>query len=118
MVDQGMTLHEASEILRREYLSERLTWASYGWFDLNLFKLECQRKGVPYPFSDEHINVATAFTEAFQLKRRRGMARALRKLGIEMTGTHHRGDDDAWNTAAILWRIFQEQAKSKQEPPG
>lgn len=117
MVDQGMNLQDACEILRTEYQSEDLTWASYGMFDLNLFQRECQRKQVRYPYSDDHINVMQAFADAFHVKRR-GMARALKMLKTELAGTHHRGDDDAWNIAAILWRTLQEQAKQTAGQPG
>ena len=31
-----------------------------------------------------------------------GMAAALKKIGLELEGTQHRGDDDAYNIARIL----------------
>ena len=36
-----------------------------------------------------------------------GMAQALEMLGFPLLGTHHRGDDDAWNIAAILAELLK-----------
>jgi inhibitor of KinA sporulation pathway (predicted exonuclease) len=32
---------------------------------------------------------------------------ALKLWGLPMEGTHHRGHDDAWNIAAILWECLK-----------
>jgi inhibitor of KinA sporulation pathway (predicted exonuclease) len=34
------------------------------------------------------------------------MAQALEMLGLPLEGTHHRGDDDAWNIAGILANLL------------
>ena len=35
-----------------------------------------------------------------------GMSEAVSMLGAPLEGTHHRGDDDAWNIAGILSRLL------------
>jgi inhibitor of KinA sporulation pathway (predicted exonuclease) len=36
------------------------------------------------------------------LRKKLGMAKALRHVGLELQGTHHRGIDDARNIARLL----------------
>jgi len=101
-VDKGVSLKEACAILQTKYHSKQCTWASYGAYDRKQFKKECRNKGIEYPFNKEHINVKQLFTETLHLKRRVGMAGALKILEFPLEGTHHRGIDDAWNIAKIL----------------
>ena len=35
------------------------------------------------------------------------MSEALKRMGLALEGTHHRGDADAWNIAAILSRVLR-----------
>ena len=46
--------------------------------------------------------IKEAFSNALGTRKRFGMAGALRQLGLPLTGTHHRGIDDARNIARIL----------------
>jgi len=53
-----------------------------------------------------HLNLKRAFSAQQNLKKKLGMAGALRHVGLELTGTHHRGIDDARNIARLLpWCI-------------
>jgi len=36
-----------------------------------------------------------------------GLDEAYKYLGLTMEGTHHRGDDDAWNIASILCQLLK-----------
>lgn len=101
-VDQGISFGEACTILENQYHSKRRIWASYGNYDRQQFQRDCAASGVPYPFSDHHINVKALFAKTHGLRRRVGMARALKMLNLPLAGTHHRGHDDAWNIAHIL----------------
>lgn len=58
---EGIMLDDAFDILRAEYDSEELTWASYGNYDLNMLQNQARRFYVDYPLSDDHINVKTLF---------------------------------------------------------
>ena len=35
-----------------------------------------------------------------------GMVQAMQSLDLTLEGIHHRGDDDAWNTALLLAKIL------------
>lgn len=101
--NEGIMLEDAFDILRAEYDSEELTWASYGNYDLNMLKNQAQRFYIDYPLNDDHINVKTLFGEMHPTIRKSvGMHRALGELGLALEGTHHRGVDDAKNIAKIL----------------
>lgn len=101
-VDQGVSLARACAILQDKYISDRRIWASYGEFDKNQFVKQCEIRGIPYPFSNRHINVKTLFAVMYGLEREVGMVKALEILDFPLEGTHHRGGDDAWNIARIL----------------
>lgn len=109
MVEQdGFSLKEACEILADEYGSNKLTWASYGAYDKQMLKDQCIKFGVNYPMSAQHVNVKVFFAEHHQLGRGIGMAGALKMLNIPLTGTHHRGVDDARNIAKIMSHLLAE----------
>ena len=64
--------------------------------------VSCATGGAGYPFGSRHINVKERFATAFGLRRGVGMSRARTEAGLPLEGRHHRGDDDAWNIAAIV----------------
>lgn len=99
---EGMPFEAAIEILRTEYEASRYTWASYGAYDLKMLREQCLLRREQYPMSKHHINVKNFFARTKGLSRNPGMARALDMLGWKLEGTHHRGMDDARNTAKIL----------------
>jgi inhibitor of KinA sporulation pathway (predicted exonuclease) len=101
-VATGITFTEACEILRREYQSRDRVWASFGDYDRTMFQKQCDAAGVPYPFGPRHLNVKTLFAITRGLPHEIGMSEALGLMGAPLEGTHHRGDDDAWNIAGIL----------------
>lgn len=109
MLDQkGVLFEDAINQLVDEYNPDLYTWASYGQYDLNMLKKQCQSFGVAYPMCDEHINVKVWFAELFGLKKPTGMNGALHLLHIPLEGTHHRGIDDAKNIAKILHWCLQQ----------
>lgn len=99
---EGIDFEDALELLENEYDSLDCTWASYGAFDKNMTKRQCQRMELFYPFNRQHINVKELFSEVRGVRKRVGMKRALNILNIPLDGTHHRGVDDARNIAKIL----------------
>ena len=74
-------------------------FASWGWFDWNQLKVDCQRYNLKFPFV-EHIDLAKLFTRKYGKKR--GHRGAMKHLGIEPDGKHHRGLDDAINIAKMV----------------
>ncbi|MEA5469369.1 3'-5' exonuclease [Spirulina sp. 06S082] len=105
-VDTGISFADACLHLRKQYLSEKRVWASYGDYDRRMFAKQCQARGLRYPFGVRHLNVKTLLAIAKSLPREVGMARALEMLDLPLEGTHHRGHDDAWNIARILMKIL------------
>lgn len=103
--DNGMDFAEASSILKNEYQTEDRLWVSWGNYDRRMFIEQCQRRDIPYPFSDNHCNLKNLFANFYG--QRMGMETALKTIGQDLEGTHHRGDDDAWNIAVILAHLLQ-----------
>ncbi|MFJ5867613.1 exonuclease domain-containing protein [Streptomyces parvus] len=101
-VDAGRPFAEACRVLAAEHRTGLLPWASWGDYDRNQFTRQCRATGAEYPFGQRHTNAKAAFTASYGLRRRPGMAQALETAGLPLEGRHHRGDDDAWNIAALV----------------
>lgn len=86
-------------------------FCSWGNYDKNQFIQDCKYHNIPYPFTSEHINIKEKFSEYLGVSKRFGMAQALEHLGLDLTGTHHRGIDDARNIAAI-YKYIQTQTRN------
>ncbi|GAA3312867.1 3'-5' exonuclease [Nonomuraea dietziae] len=104
-VEKGLTFTEACRLLAAEHAAGRRPWASWGDYDRHQFTRQCQATGAPYPFGRRHTNVKAVFTEAYELRKRPGMAQALQVAGLPLEGRHHRGEDDAWNIAALTLHL-------------
>jgi inhibitor of KinA sporulation pathway (predicted exonuclease) len=106
-VDSGVLFDEACKTLRKQYRSEDRAWASYGDYDRAQFERQCKAFGVRYPFGRTHLNVKSFFALARALPHEVGMDEALKKAGLPLEGTHHRGGDDARNIAKILCDLLR-----------
>lgn len=98
--------------------ARNVTWASYGDYDRKMFDRQTwhtKAKGkwaAEYPFSPRHINVKNLCALMLGWDREVGMDEALKRLGLPLEGTHHRGSDDARNIAAILGALLGRGRKS------
>jgi inhibitor of KinA sporulation pathway (predicted exonuclease) len=101
-VAAGIPFAEACARLRREFRTQDRLWASFGDYDRKQFERQCLSAGVSSPFGPSHLNVKTLFALTRGLPHEVGLAQALEMSGLPLEGTHHRGDDDAWNIAALL----------------
>ncbi|MFG2381600.1 exonuclease domain-containing protein [Streptomyces avermitilis] len=101
-VETGVDFGEACRLLAAEHRAGVLPWASWGDYDRHQFTRQCRATGTPYPFGSRHINAKAAFTSAHGLRKRPGMAQALRIAGLPLEGRHHSGADDAWNIGALV----------------
>ncbi|GGT29694.1 DNA polymerase III [Streptomyces purpureus] len=101
-VDTGVSFAEACRTLAAEHRAGTRPWASWGDYDRRQFARQCRATGTPYPFGRRHTNAKAVFTDAHGLGKRPGMAQALRIAGLPLEGRHHRGEDDAWNIAALV----------------
>jgi inhibitor of KinA sporulation pathway (predicted exonuclease) len=106
VVETGIGFREGCLKLEDEYQTKKRVWASYGDFDRRQFERECRLKNIPYPFGSRHINVKTLFAIKHRLTEEIGIDKALALLGLELIGTHHRGVDDAYNAARILYTLI------------
>ncbi|MFD4358161.1 exonuclease domain-containing protein [Nocardia sp. NPDC058518] len=112
-VDEGVDFGAACRVLAAEFAAGERPWASWGDYDRKQFRAQCAATGVEYPFGPEHTNAKQVFAESYDLRRRPSMDRALQIADIPLEGTHHRGDDDAWNIGALIvdvldrggWRV-------------
>ncbi|MEV4940659.1 3'-5' exonuclease [Streptomyces zaomyceticus] len=109
-VDTGLDFAAACRLLATTYEAGARPWASWGDYDRNQFTHQCRVTGTRYPFGRHHTNAKAVFTEAYGLRRRPGMARALEFAGLPLEGRHHRGEDDAWNIAALVLRLAERGA--------
>lgn len=84
-------------------------FCSWGDYDRKQFLRECERKNVEYPFHSGHLNLKESFRTTLELKKRFGLAGALKYLKLEFDGTHHRGIDDARNIARVVQAVMRNQ---------
>jgi len=97
--------------------SKNITWASYGDYDRKMFDKQTwhtkakSKWGAEYPFGPRHINVKNLCALMLGWDREVGMDEALKRLGLPLEGTHHRGGDDAWNIAGILIELLRRGRK-------
>ncbi len=107
-LDQGgQPFAEAMEHLRQEYSPADRTWASFGDYDRVQLQRQCSEENVPYPFGRSHINIKNLLAVSLNLPYEISLTEALKRLRLPMEGTHHRGDDDAWSAAVVLFQLFQ-----------
>lgn len=97
----GIDFASACRMLVDDYGARDYLWTSWGSYDQKIFRRQCRRLGVSYPFGKRHLNLKSAFAR-YHDGQRHGMTRALERAGLELQGRHHRGHDDAWNIARLL----------------
>lgn len=102
LVEQGQSFAKTCLRLRKNYLTKQRVWASYGDYDRRMFEQQCTARNIPYPFGTTHLNVKSLFALMMGLPHEVGLKEALERLNLPLEGQHHRGHDDAWNTAQIL----------------
>lgn len=80
-------------------------FCSWGDYDRKQFLQDCEFHRVAYPFRSGHLNLKAEFSRALGHKKKLGITEAVRHLGMEFEGAHHRGLDDARNIARIVRRV-------------
>lgn len=117
MFADAMSFSEAVRILKSEYQSKDRLWASWGDYDRRQFERQCAATKVGYPFGPTHLNVKNLFATAIAHDHELGLDGAYERRGMKMEGTHHRGDDDAWNIAGILGLLLRQVRGGLQGQP-
>lgn len=90
------------------YRYSGFVFCSWGDYDLRQLRQDCDFHRLPYPISAPHLNVKRLMAQRHQLPKKPGLGEAVRLAGLEFSGTHHRGIDDARNIARLLPYVFGE----------
>ena len=105
--EHGVDFSEACEILKKKYKSKNTIWFSWGQYDKNQFKKNCELYNVENPFNNDlHYNIKRLFAIKHGLKNELGVSNGLEHLGMKFDGTPHRGDDDSMNISKLLKNVF------------
>jgi inhibitor of KinA sporulation pathway (predicted exonuclease) len=105
-VDNGIYLDQACNILSE--FSGRVPWGSWGAYDNDFLQKECSRKRIQFPLSNRHINLKLLYSVLHGHKREKGLSKAMNEVKLSMEGRHHRGIDDAYNTARLLQYLVRQ----------
>lgn len=116
-VNQGVDIEDALFYAQDHFkLTKADIWGSWGQYDRH--KLSNSGSGslksiygseMSSIFAQmEHVNLKTVFAlQTKSLQGPCGMEKALKILNIPLTGTHHRGIDDAYNIGKIALKMFR-----------
>jgi inhibitor of KinA sporulation pathway (predicted exonuclease) len=74
---------------------------SWGFYDKKQLTKDCLLHGIDTKWLQNHISIKHQYADIYGIDPC-GMPEAMRKLGIPMDGTHHRGVDDAKNIGKIF----------------
>ncbi|MEX0315618.1 MAG: exonuclease domain-containing protein [Allomuricauda sp.] len=83
-------------------LNKPYVLCSWGYYDKNQFAKDCDLHGLDKSWLASHISLKHQYAEINKLKKSAGMRKALNRERLGLEGTHHRGIDDARNTAKIF----------------
>lgn len=103
MLEFAMDFSDAIKFLKETYNTDKNIFASWGAYDKNQFDRQCKRENVQYPFTS-HLNVKDLYAAIYGYTGQ--LAEMGDRLGIDFTGTQHRGIDDARMVAQILLRLL------------
>jgi len=107
-VDAAPLFPQACEMMKKWMVDfPDALFCSWGNYDRNQFINDCVYHGVEYPFGADHMNLKVQFSKSGGPRKRVGIAGALKYLGLDFEGIHHRGIDDARNIARIVRRVCQ-----------
>lgn len=106
MAALGVSLAEACDWLRDEFRAHERVWGSWGSYDHKMLVAQCAADAVTYPFSAHHINLKRVYGKLTKQRQGLSLKSALEQLTISFDGTHHRGVDDAHNTARIVQQVL------------
>lgn len=106
MLKDAVSLKEALMVLAT-YKPDLRTWASWGDYDRTMLEKDCADKGLKSPMGKTHLNVKNLFALKNKLDKEVGMDEALKMLKTPLSGTHHRGGDDAFNITGILATLLK-----------
>lgn len=92
----------AAAAARLATFGRNAVFCSWGAYDRVQLARDAHRCGIAPPLPGRHLNLKELFARAAGDRRSVGNGRALGRVGLPRTGTHHRGIDDARNIARLL----------------
>ena len=104
----GIDHFDALDILSSKYYN--VSWGSYGMYVFNMIYdyISIGGDGInDMPFGRNYFNIKYFVSLMLNLNHGIGMSKALKRLGLELEGTHHSGKDDAYNIAKIWIEILK-----------
>ena len=104
MVDIGLSFPDGLTLYLDwiNSFEEEYLLCSWGYYDKNQFEQDCKLHGLLTDWLNRHISIKHQYVKIKSLKRPMGMKGILKREGMELTGTHHRGIDDASNISKIF----------------
>ena len=112
VAENGISFRDAIEYMRKKYRTDRNMWGSWGDYDKDAFRRQCQNEYVKYPFNSAHLNIKSLFTWTYGFSC--GLGRATKHLKIPFEGTAHRGVDDSKNIAKALLDLGVDKLTERQ----
>lgn len=91
-----------------DFCGKDCTLLSWGGYDKNQLNKELRKCKLPTYITDNHVNLKEKFANILSLPKQCGMAKALNIAKIKLTGTHHRGIDDAKNITKIFQKYLDD----------
>ncbi|WP_339750111.1 3'-5' exonuclease [uncultured Rubinisphaera sp.] len=88
------------------------TFCSWGNYDHSQLRSDCEYHEFEFPLGEKHINLKEQFALTRGHRKKSGVQAALRSVGLQFIGSHHRGIDDARNIARLLPYIFTPQSRN------
>ena len=80
---------------------------SWGHYDKKQFVADCKLHELDTDWLENHISLKHQYAEITDTNRKRcGMGSVLKREGLKLEGTHHRGIDDARNIVKIFNKYF------------
>jgi len=112
-VDAAPGFTEAIKLLQQFLDARQPRFCSWGAFDWYQLSRDARMHGVKLPLRSDALNLKQAFSVGLSTKKRFGMKAALRRVGLPLDGTHHRGIDDARNITKLLpWCLGRAEPSS------
>ncbi len=106
-VDNAPKFKEALQLFSAWFMQlSEFDFCSWGNYDKNQLEQDCKLHNTPLPFEAQHRNLKQEFSNFLGVKKQFGLSKALAKLKLTQEGTHHRGIDDARNTARIYQYMY------------
>jgi len=103
-IDKADTFPKVIEKFKK-WLNEDYFLCSWGHYDKKQFINDCKLHEIDSEWAEKHISIKHEYAKINKCKPC-GMSKALEREHITLTGTHHRGIDDAKNIAKIFIKYF------------